>query len=73
MRISEAADEIKSQLKADEDRIKKSLLASQSGRIGVTTPQSGKVSSGTEKVNLNSLSDEEKAANWGKVLESYQN
>ena len=72
MRILDAADEVKTQIKADEERVKKELLASRSGRVGVTTPQSGKVSTGEEKININSLSDEEKAANWSKILESYQ-
>jgi hypothetical protein len=72
MRISDAANEIKAQIKADEDRIKKELLATQSGRIGVTTPSGGRVSTGSDRVSLESMSDEDKANNWGKILQSYQ-
>jgi len=72
MRISDAADEVKTQIKANEDKVKKELLASQSGRLGVTTPSGGKVSIGEEEIDINSLSDKEKAANWNKILQSYQ-
>lgn len=73
MKIKDAAREIKSQIKAEAEKVHKELLASQSGRVGVTTPSSGKVSTGEEKIDINSLSDEEKAANWGKILQSYKN
>jgi hypothetical protein len=73
MRISDAADEIKSQIKANEEKVKKEILASQSGRIGVTTPSGGRVSNGSEKIDFSSLSPAEKSANWGKILQSYQN
>jgi hypothetical protein len=73
MRIQDAADEIKAEMAKVAEKAKKEALASQSGRVGVTTPSSGKVSSGEEKIDINSLSEEEKAANWGKILQSYQN
>jgi hypothetical protein len=72
MRISDAADEIKSQIKANEEKVKKEVLATQSGRVGVTTPQGGRVSDGADKINVDSMSEEEKSANWGKILQSYQ-
>jgi hypothetical protein len=72
MRIIDATDEVKAQIKAEAEKSYKELLASQSGRVGVTTPSGGKVSSGEEKIDVNSLSEEEKAANWGKILQSYQ-
>jgi len=71
MRISDAADEIKAQIEVNENKVKKELLASRSGRLGVTTPSGGKVSTGEEKIDISSLSDEEKAANWNKILDSY--
>jgi len=73
MRISDAADELKTQVKTEAEKVRKELLATQSSRVGVTTPQGGRVSSGEEKIDINSLSESEKAANWGKILESYQN
>jgi hypothetical protein len=72
MRIIDAADEVKSQIKAEAEKVRKEVLASQSGRVGVTTPSGGKVSSGEETIDINSLSEEEKSANWGKILQSYQ-
>lgn len=72
MRISDAADELKAQIKADEEKVKKELIASQSGRIGVTTPKGGRISSGEETIDINSLSPAEKETNWGKILQSYQ-
>lgn len=72
MRLVDAADEIKAQIKANEEKVKKELLATQSGRVGVTTPSGSRVSTGDEKVNINSMSDDDKSANWGKILQSYQ-
>jgi hypothetical protein len=72
MRIIDAADEIKAEMAKEAEKVRKEVVASQSGRVGVTTPSGGKVSSGEEKININSLSDEEKSANWGKILQSYQ-
>jgi hypothetical protein len=72
MRISDAADEIKSQIKANEEKVKKEVIASQSGRLGVTTPSGGRVSTGADKIDVDSMSEEEKSANWGKILQSYQ-
>lgn len=72
MRIIDAADEVKAQIKAEAEKAHKEILASQSGRAGVTTPSGGKVSTGEEKIDINSLSDEEKAANWGKILDNYK-
>lgn len=72
MRIIDAADAIKAKIKAEAEKAHKELLASQSGRVGVTTPSGGKVSNGEEKIDVSSLSDEEKSANWGKILQSYQ-
>jgi hypothetical protein len=72
MRIIDAADEIKTEMAKEADKAKKEVIASQSGRAGVTTPTGGKVSTGEEKIDFNSLSEEERAANWGKILQSYQ-
>jgi len=74
--LTSAADQIISRMKAQEAKAAKvaeaKTVASQSIRSGVSSPQGGSVSDGAmPPPDVSSMSEEEKAANWNKIISSF--
>jgi hypothetical protein len=74
--LQSAADQVISRIKAQEAKAAKiaqqKTTASQAIRTGVSSPQGGTISDGQlPPPDVSSMSEEEKAANWSKIVASY--
>jgi|SRR6185369_5040655 len=67
-----AADTIKSRMTQEQKKAESKVLATQAQKTGATSPSGARVSTGEmEPINLSNMTEEEKAANWSKILASY--
>lgn len=70
--LKAAAEKIKSRLKTEQKKAEQKVVAEQASRTGVTSPRGEKVSTGEPtKPNLSTMTEMDKEANWGQILENY--
>lgn len=66
-----AANIVKAKMEAESKKAEQKVLASQSMRAGASTPQGGNVSSGGETpIDIANMTEDEKRANWSKIVSS---
>lgn len=67
--IRKAADTVMDLISKEKETAEKKVIASQASRAGVSSPAGSPVNTGAEpSFDLSSMSEEEKAANWDKVI-----
>lgn len=72
--IKAAAEKVMGLVSEKKQEAEKRTLAAQAQRAGVTSPQGAPVSNGSPApVDVSSMTEEEKAANWNSIVAAYNN
>jgi hypothetical protein len=50
---------------------KKKVLAEQASKVGVSSPRGESVSDNAPAIDISQMSEEEKRANWNKIISNY--
>lgn len=67
-----SADRIKARLVQEQKKAENKVKADQANKAGASSPSGGRVSSGEmAPVNVAAMTDEEKQANWDKIISSF--
>jgi hypothetical protein len=71
--LKSAADRIKARISNEKAKAEKKVIAEKALKGNVSSPQGSSVASGeAPKPDISKMSEDEKAANWGQILSSYQ-
>lgn len=66
-----AADRVKTRMEQEREKAEKKALASRANTQGASSPSGGRVSSGEmAPINIANMTEQEKAANWDRILAS---
>jgi hypothetical protein len=70
--LKAAADRFSAMIKSERAKAEKKVIAEKAQKAGVSSPQGSSVARGeTPKPDIANMSDEERQANWGQIIENY--
>lgn len=69
--VRAAADRVMTMVQEKESVREKKVLANQASKVGVSAPRGESVANNAPSLNIAQLSEEEKRANWDKIISNY--
>ncbi len=69
--VRSAADRVMAMVKDRESVREKKVLAGQASKVGVSAPRGESVANNAPSLNISQLSEDEKRANWDKIINNY--